>query len=145
MSAASVTYPCAHCGALNRLPVDRLRDRPLCGRCKRPVFPESPIAVGDRDFEQRVEGAPIPVLVDFWAPWCAPCRMVAPVLEDLARRHASRLVVAKLNVDENPRTARRFGVTSIPALKIFKEGRVVDEAVGAMPRDHLALWVAQQL
>ena len=92
-----------------------------------------PRAVGDADFTSVVEGSAQPVLVDFWAPWCGPCRAVAPSVERLAQEFAGRALVVKLNVDDNPRTAQRFGITGIPALYIFKGGRVVERLVGAQP------------
>lgn len=119
----------------------------LAGRGERPPLPEGPsqpvaptpeagagkpLVLTDATFEQTING-PLPVLVDFWAPWCGPCRMVAPSVEQLAREFAGRAVVAKLNVDENPVTARRYNVMSIPTLYVFKHGRPVDRVVGAQP------------
>jgi thioredoxin len=94
------------------------------------------LALTERNFSEIVAATPL-LLVDFWAPWCGPCRAVAPVLEDLARAEAGRLVVAKVNVDEEPTLAQRYGVQAIPTLLLFKDGRIVDTMVGAPPKAEL--------
>lgn len=104
----------------------------------------TPVVLTDANFQQVVSG-PGPVLVDFWAPWCGPCRMVAPSVEQLAREYAGRAVVGKLNVDENPATQRRFQIMSIPTLYIFKNGQVVDQIVGAQPLPVLQQRLARQV
>lgn len=96
-----------------------------------------PIHVGDNDFEQVVVNSEIPVLVDFWATWCGPCKMIAPVLEELAPVYAGKLTITKLDVDSNPNTASKFGIRSIPTLLIFKGGKVVDQVVGYQSKDAL--------
>ena len=108
---------------------------PLCGKC-RAALPAStaPVAATDRTFDREVLQSPLPVLVDLWAPWCAPCRMIAPALESIAKEKAGRLRVVKVNVDENPAIAERFGVQGIPTLLVFKAGREIDRIVGALPR-----------
>ncbi len=100
--------------------------------------------VSEATFAQEIEGS-IPVLVDFWAPWCGPCRMVAPVLEQLAEELAGRLRVVKLNVDENPRTAAAYGVQGIPTLYLFRDGAPVARAVGYVPKDQLLAALAPYL
>ncbi|NOZ28296.1 MAG: thioredoxin [Chloroflexi bacterium] len=104
-----------------------------------------PITLTDANFDQIVMGSDVPVLVDFWAAWCGPCRMIAPVVEQLAQEFDGRLIVGKLNVDENPAVAQRFGIMSIPTLLIFKNGRVVDQIVGAQPAHILRQRVMRHL
>jgi thioredoxin 2 len=137
---------CRACGATNRVPEDRLARglRPVCGRCKTllPVAgspPDGrPLTVTDATFAAEVERSPLPVMVDMWAAWCGPCRMLEPVVEELAAEMAGRVRIAKLNVDENPATASRFGVRSIPTLLVLKDGREVDRLVGVLPKAEIA-------
>ncbi len=97
----------------------------------------SVLTVTDADFDDKVLKAAVPVLVDFWAEWCGPCRMIAPMVDEVAVAFAGKAVVAKMNVDENPQTPARFGVRGIPNLKLFKGGALVDEVVGAVPRQKI--------
>ena len=125
---------CPHCDAVNRIAAARLADRPVCGKCARELFMAKPLDVDSARFMRHIERNDIPVLVDFWAAWCGPCRMIAPVLDQLAADYAGRVKVAKLDVDANQQTAMRFQVRSIPMLLFFKDGQVVDQLVGALPR-----------
>jgi thioredoxin 2 len=142
----SVIRACPQCGAKNRVPAARTADSPRCGKCHTalPAAATSshPVAVTDQGFHAEVEQSTLPVLVDFWAPWCGPCRAVAPMLEQLAGERAGRLKIAKVNVDENPGLASRFSVRSIPTLALFRDGVLIDEIRGAVPKatleQHLA-------
>lgn len=102
-------------------------------------------AVSDDSFEDDVLKAPGPVLVDFWAEWCGPCRMVAPILDEIASEYAGRLTVAKVNIDENPMTPTQFAVRGIPTMILFKDGKPVDTKVGAAPRSEMKAWVERAL
>ena len=142
MSAKTETQlvPCPECGATNRVPLEKVQDelQPVCGRCKTPLAVSAhPVTVTDSNFAAEVEQSPLPVLLDMWAPWCGPCRMIAPIIEQLAAEFAGRVRVAKLNTDENPMTASRFSVRSIPTLLVLKEGREVDRLVGALPKQEI--------
>ena len=136
-----VEYPCARCGATNRIPRARLREDPRCGRCKQPVFPDHPVAATDATWKREVEDCPIPVLIDFWAPWCAPCRTVAPVLEEAARERKGKLKVVNLNVDENPRTSALHQVQSIPTLILQRGPIFVGRVAGALPKAELDAFI----
>jgi thioredoxin 2 len=128
---------CESCGTVNRVPRHKIGQglRPVCGRCKAPLRDGgAPVTVTDASFAETVERSPLPVLVDAWAPWCAPCRMIAPVIDELAVELAGRVRVAKLNVDENPLTAQRFNLRSIPTLLVLQGGREVDRIVGVQPK-----------
>lgn len=127
---------CPSCGATNRTPPGATAVR--CGRCKTPLaMSTTPLTVGDANFAELVERSPMPVLLDFWAAWCGPCHMLAPTVDQLARELDGAVRVGKVNVDENPATADRFGVRSIPTMIIFRGGREVDRLVGVQPKTEI--------
>jgi thioredoxin 2 len=137
---------CPACGATNRVPEAKLVSglRPVCGHCKRPLpvdvqpsMDGKPVKVTDATFAAEVERSPLPVVVDLWAPWCGPCRMLEPVIEELAAQMAGRVRFAKLNIDENPATAARFDVRSIPTLLVLKGGHEIDRIVGVLPKSEI--------
>jgi thioredoxin 2 len=141
----AVIYICSSCGAQNRIPQTRVGDDPICGRCKNKIFPRHPVEVTDSSFSQQVEHWPLPVLVDFWAPWCGPCQILAPVLEGIAKERGGQLKIAKVNVDENPNTAGRFGVRSIPTMLLMRGPIVLAQFVGAMTKSSLDSQLARYL
>jgi thioredoxin 2 len=131
---------CPACGATNRVPGEKIEQglEPVCGRCKTPLsVSRKPITVTDATFPVDVERSPVPVLLDLWADWCGPCKMIAPVIEELAAEMRGRVRVAKLDVDKNPMTASRFNVRSIPTLLVLKGGREIDRIVGVQPKSEI--------
>jgi thioredoxin 2 len=141
METDSIILTCPHCGTRNRIPKNRLKDRPICSRCRtalssQPVL-DHPVDVSDQSFQQEVLAASGPVVLDCWAPWCGPCRMVAPILDQLAKEYAGRVKFAKLNTDENQGTARQFSIQSIPTMLFFKGGSLVNRLVGALPKGEI--------
>jgi len=131
---------CLNCGAANRVPPEKIAMglQPVCGRCKKPLNGASiPVTVTDATFSAEVEASALPVLLDLWAPWCGPCRVIAPVMEQLASEMAGRVRVAKMNVDDNPVTASRFSVRSIPSLLVLRKGKEIDRMVGVQPKPEI--------
>jgi len=128
------TVRCVFCETLNRVDLGRLDAQPRCGSCGRPILLDRPIPVTDAAFERMVEGTDVPVVVDFYADWCGPCKMMAPVFDEFARDTRGRVLVAKLDTDRNQATAQRYGVRGIPTLIVFRRGKEVARQVGAVPR-----------
>ena len=129
-----VTVACPFCGRLNRVDLARAGNRPKCGECTRPILLDRPVALTDADFDRVIADAQVPVLVDFYADWCGPCKMVAPIMDELARSRLGTVLVAKLDTDRNQQTAQRFQIASIPTVMVFKGGAPVARQVGALPR-----------
>jgi thioredoxin 2 len=136
---------CPRCHSVVRVPDERVGEHPKCPRCKAEVFTGEPVALDAAAFGAQVERGTLPVLVDFWAPWCGPCRMMAPVLDRAAAQRATQLRVAKINTDEQPELAGRYGIRSIPTLILFRQGREIARQSGAVDATTLSRWLDHSL
>jgi len=142
----STIIPCPGCGQKNRVRQAGPGLRPRCGRCREPLpLPGSVIELDDRGFESVVSGATVPVLVDFYSPTCGPCRMLAPVIEDIARRYQGRVLVAKYDTSRHQAVAAAFQIRGVPTLVFFSGGRPVDQVVGAVPGQEIEQRLARLL
>jgi thioredoxin 2 len=130
---ASIILTCPNCQAKNRVPAARLDQGPRCGSCQQALRPSEPVEVDDATLKGLIGEATVPILADFWAPWCGPCRMVAPVLHKLAERYGGQALFVKVNTDENQAAGARHEISGIPALLLFSKGREVQRLVGAHP------------
>jgi len=133
MDPTRLHLACPHCAATNRVPAARIGDEPVCGRCGKPLLDGRPIELGDADFDAVVTASKVPVLVDFWAPWCGPCRAMAPAFEQASRTLKGRALLVKVNSDENPALSARYAVRSIPTLVRLSGGRETQRQSGALP------------
>ena len=141
---------CMNCGTKNRVPADKMDISAKCGKCGSPLKTENlrnthPAAVTDGNFDTQVLKSPLPVLLDCWAPWCGPCKMVGPIMDELASEWRGRVKVCKLNVDENPIMGSKFQIRSIPTLLIFDNGRLMETLVGAVPKEQIMQTMARFL
>jgi len=132
---------CQHCDGVVGVPAERLGDGPRCPRCHAPLFEGHPIELTEGNFDQHVGRSDLPVVVDFWAPWCGPCRMMAPAFEEAAKSMEPSVRFGKLNTDEAQGVAARFGIRSIPTMIVFKGGREVARQSGAMGAEQIRRWV----
>jgi thioredoxin 2 len=131
-AAARLTVRCGFCQTWNRVDASRASDRPKCGKCGRPILLDRPLPLDDETFARTIEGSGLPVLVDFYADWCGPCKMMAPHVDELAARYQGRALVAKLNTDVAQMTAGRFQIRGIPTVVVFRDGRAVKQHTGAV-------------
>ncbi|WP_430388951.1 thioredoxin TrxC [Dyella sp. 20L07] len=140
--STALGVPCPHCGALNRVPPERLGEHPVCGRCKQPLFTGKPVELTTGNFDAIAARGDLPVVVDFWAPWCGPCRGFAPVFADAAQSLEPQLRLAKVDTEAQPALAQRFGIRSIPTLMVLRDGREIARQAGALNPSQLRQFLA---
>jgi thioredoxin 2 len=132
---------CPHCHATNRVPGERLHEAPVCGRCRAALFTGQPLTLDAANFDRHIAQGDLPVVVDFWAPWCGPCRQMAPAFAQAAARLEPRVRLAKVDTDAEPALASRFGIRSIPTLIAFRHGREIARRAGALDAASLQRWI----
>ncbi|WP_139558605.1 thioredoxin TrxC [Methylotetracoccus oryzae] len=137
----SLRLVCPHCSSVNRLPADRLNDGGRCGRCKRPLFVGEPVELNTANFHTHLTGGDLPLVIDFWAPWCAPCRVMAPAFAQAARSLEPHYRLARLDTEAYPRLAEPFHIRSIPTLLLLQGGREVRRQSGVVDVGSIIRWV----
>ena len=145
MMSAKKHVVCSNCLTTNRVPADRLAAGGVCGKCGKPLFNRKPVELTSANFNKIIGNNELPVMVDFWAPWCGPCKMMAPAFEQAAQQLEPDMLLAKLNTENEQAIAARYNIRSIPTLAIFKGGRVVAQQAGAMDMGSLTRWAQSQL
>ena len=138
---SSLHYVCPHCGSINRIPEERLTQQPSCGKCHQSLLAGPPAALDSANFDRFITRNDLPVLVDFWADWCGPCKMMAPIFNQLAGQYSTRVRFAKLDTEQSRDIAARYGIRSIPSLVLFRAGQEANRIAGAMDHQNLSRWI----
>ncbi|MBE9550285.1 MAG: thioredoxin TrxC [Proteobacteria bacterium] len=136
---------CPSCNTINRIPAEKMTADPACGKCSKPMFPGKPIDLNAGNFMQHINRNDIPVVVDFWAPWCGPCKMMAPWYSEAAGKLEPRVRFAKLNTEQEQAIGGKFGIRSIPTLMLFRNGKEIARKAGAMQSAQIVSWIQAQL
>lgn len=144
-STTSLHIVCPACSAINRVPEGRLADAPHCAKCKQPLFQGKPVALDAAAFDRQLNRSDVPLIVDFWADWCGPCKMMAPAFAEAAKRLEPKVRLAKVDTEAQPAIAGRYAIRSIPTLIAFRGGREIGRQSGAMPLESLLGWSRQVL
>lgn len=142
--AGFIHVGCSHCGTANRVEAARISDGPKCGKCGTPLLPKGPVDLSEAAYDAFIASTSLPVLIDFWAPWCAPCKMMGPQFEVAARELHKQALLAKLNTDEAQAVAARAGIRSIPTMLLFRDGKEVARTSGAMDVRGVLHWFKGQ-
>ena len=143
--AETINLVCPKCHAVNRVPADRLGQDPKCGKCRTPISRAESMKLKVDGFDKHLQKSQLPLLVDFWAPWCGPCKNMAPAFEEAARMLHPRLRLAKVNTEEERELAAKYGIQSIPTMVLFQGGREKARVSGAMPAQSIAAWAREKL
>lgn len=143
--ADPVHVVCPNCHSTNRVPVEKLSAGGKCGKCHQTLFTGKPVELNQANFTKFISNNDLPVIVDFWAPWCGPCKMMAPVFEQAAQDLNSRFILAKVNTESEQMLAGQYGIRSIPTLALFKKGREINRSAGAMDLNSLKQWAQSQV
>lgn len=131
---------CAHCASVNRFATTKIRDKPICGQCQQPLLPPYPVELTDRNFSKYISRTGVPILVDFWAQWCGPCRMMAPAFAQAAAQLSPQMILAKLDTEAASQTASRFAISGIPTMILFHRGNEINRQSGALNAEQIVQW-----